>query len=135
MYILGLRVKDSYSISKIEHAVGAGRHCLLDGFGEIDEYVTEWHEGTGFVYDVSALGPLHQSFSCWWLTKVSHDVTRLSVNLSYNLRFGLFGKIMHRLIMRKKLEQSLPQTLESMKQRVETGKLYRPLIQRPAFVG
>ena len=50
-------VNKSYHIGHEEKGIGAGRHCELDGFGEIDEYITQWYEGTGFVFNVAALGP------------------------------------------------------------------------------
>lgn len=120
-------VKESYAIGKGSECVGAGRHCKLEGFGEIDEYITQWANGHGFVYDVTPLGPLDKFYSCWWLTPNNETKTQLTVTLAYNLRFGLFGKIMHKLIMRSKLEQSLPLALEALKTRVETGKGIRPL--------
>ncbi len=100
--------------------MGAGRHCVLEGFGAIDEYITQWHEGTGFVYDVTPPGPLNKASSRWWLTEKSAGVTELEVVFSYELRFGLFGRVMHGLIMRKKLEHSLPEALQVLKNKVES---------------
>jgi len=114
-------VNKSYHIGHEKKGVGAGRHCELDGFGEIDEYITQWHEGIGYVYNVSALGPLHQAFSSWWLTS-ENGKTTLTVVFSYNIRFGLFGKVMHKLLMRGKLEKSLPLTLEGVKVEVNKEK-------------
>ena len=111
--------------------VGAGRYCQLDGFGEIEEVITQWNEGEGFVYDVTPLGPLNNAFSSWWLAEQDANTTLLTVTLSYDIRFGLFGKMMHKLVMRKKLEDSLPQTLKALEDRVETGKLVRPLKMQP----
>ena len=121
-------VKESHAVGIGSQCVGAGRHCFLEGFGEIDEYITQWQDGTGFVYDVSPLGPLNKAFSSWWLTSPGKNVTHLNVTFSYEIRFGLFGKIMHKLMMRSKLETSLPQALEALKVRVETGKVLRPLV-------
>ncbi len=105
------QVKKSHAIGSGERCVGAGRHCELDGFGAIDEIITAWEEGTGFVYSVSPLGPLDNASSAWWLTSSGNNTCRLRVTLSYDLRFGAFGKMMHALVMRKKLESSLPDTL------------------------
>ncbi len=121
-------VKVSHGLSQKEKMVGAGRHCELPGFGAIDEVVTQWQEGTGFVYDVTPLGPLNNAYSSWWLTKLNDQTTRLDVVLSYDLRFGLFGKLLHSLIMKNKLQSSLPDTLSACKKRVETGELIRPLL-------
>ncbi len=124
-------VEESYGLTVKDKQVGAGRHCKLDGFGEIDEYVIQWDEGTGFVYDVSPLGPLTNALSRWKLVD-NGPTTSLIVELNYDIRFGLIGKIMHKLIMRKKLEESLPDTLNALKKRIETGELYRPYNEKLA---
>ena len=114
-------VSKSYYLGSQTSGVGTGRHCDIDGFGSIKEYVTEWQDGVGFSYSVTPLGPLDKSNSSWWLSRVTDQETKLQVNLSYDLRFGLFGKILHKLIMRKKLEQSLPGTLAAIKKHIEAG--------------
>ncbi|NRB37095.1 MAG: SRPBCC family protein [Pseudomonadales bacterium] len=114
-------VKASHAIGKNEMGIGAGRHCTLDGFGEIDEYITTWSEGEGFVYSVTPLGPLHNASSRWWLSQTTNNRCKLDVVFSYDLRFSFLGQLMHALIMRKKLETSLPQTVAAVKTRVEAG--------------
>ena len=116
-------VKKSHSLNDKELGIGAGRYCELDGFGAIEEYITGWYPGVGFVYQISPLGPLDKSHSSWWLTEMSDGRTELVVTLSYNIRFGIFGKLMHKLVMRKKLEESLPDTLMSVKKKVESNAL------------
>ncbi len=116
-------VKESHPLGKTEPGVGAGRHCVLEGFGAIDEYITHWQDGIGFLYTVTPLGPLHQAHSRWWLTSRSPNLTELEVVFSYDLRFGLFGLAMHSLMMRNKLEASLPDTLLAVKKRVEEDRV------------
>lgn len=127
VYTWAPSVQLSHALTNTETGLGAGRYCKLDGFGEIEEYVTEWQEGEGFVYDVTPLGPLANALSSWWLTPIDETTTRLTLVFSYDIRFGLFGDIMHKLVMRKKLQASLPQTLQALKTRVETGNLVKPL--------
>ncbi len=112
-------VSESHYITALTEGVGTGRHCKVVGFGDIEEYITDWHEGKGFAYSVSALGPFAKSNSSWWLTRIDDQTTKLEVVFSYNIRFGLFGKILHKLMMRKKLEQSLPETVAATKKHVE----------------
>ena len=117
-------VSESHYLTAQTEGVGTGRHCHVVGFGNIEEHVTDWHEGKGFAYTVSALGPLAASSSSWWLTRIDDQTTKLEVVFSYDIRFGLFGKILHKLVMRKKLEQSLPETLAATRKHVESN--YRP---------
>lgn len=121
-------VEKSHSLGNKAHGVGAGRHCVLADFGKIDEYITRWDEGTGFVYDVTPLGPLTNAMSSWWLRSQSPNTTELQVSLNYDIRFSLFGKLMHNMVMKSKLEQSLNDTLQALKKRVETGEMLRPLV-------
>lgn len=119
-------VEASYGLNEKRYEVGAGRYCKLQGFGEIEEYVLEWNEGQGFVYDVTPLGPLHNAISRWKIIPVAEHMCQLEVSFRYDIRFGPLGRLMHALIMRKKLEGSLPETLSALKLRVETGELCRP---------
>jgi hypothetical protein len=64
------------------------------------------------------LGPLDKSNSTWRVTNVGDSKTKLHVILSYDLRFGLFCKILLKLVMRRKLVQSLPDTLAAFKDRL-----------------
>lgn len=112
-------VSESYYLTAQTEGVGTGRHCHVVGFGNIEEHITDWFEGKGFAYTVSALGPFSESNSSWWLTRIDDQTTKLEVVFSYNIRFGIFGKILHKLVMRKKLEKSLPETLAATKQHVE----------------
>jgi hypothetical protein len=112
-------VSKSYYLNEQTSGVGVARHCDIDGFGGIQEYVTHWVDGRGFAYSVTPLGPIAASNSSWWLTSIDAQNTKLKVVLSYDTRFGLFGKILHKLVMRRKLQQSLPLTIIATKKHVE----------------
>ena len=114
-------VSKSYYLDAKTSGIGTGRHCDIEGFGSIQEYITDWQEGKGFAYSVTPLGPLAKSNSSWWLSRIDDHTTKLEVIFSYDLRFGLLGKVLHKLIMRNKLEQSLPETVAATKKHVETS--------------
>ena len=116
-------VSKSHGLGDKRQEVGAARYCKLEDFGEIDEVVTEWEQGEGFTYTVSALGPLNNAVSRWTLTQKDSNTTQLEVEFAYDIRFGLFGKMMHALVMKKKLHTSLPQTLQDFKNHMESGKV------------
>ena len=120
-------VSKSYYLDSQTSGVGTGRHCDIDGLGSIDEVVTDWQEGVGFTYSVTPLGPLDKSNSSWRLSRISDRETKLEVILSYDLRFGFLGKLLHKLVMRRKLEQSLPDTLAAFEQRLATKSSNEPL--------
>jgi uncharacterized membrane protein len=112
-------VTESYGIGNKELGVGHGRHCKIKGFGGLDEYITEWSEGKGFDYTVSPVGPLNNATSQWRIDEQGDGQTRLNISLNYETRWGIFGKLMHALMMRSKLKASLNQTVNVVKARVE----------------
>ena len=128
VYIWAPAVTASYGITNIDEGVGAGRHCKVKGFGEIDEHVTEWEDGVGFTYSVTPLGPLGDSHSRWVISPVSDNSSVVSLEYSYNLRFGIIGKLMHMLMMRNKLTSGFNEGLGNLKKRVETGETVRPIL-------
>ncbi len=125
-------VKTSYALGDKSHEVGAGRYCDLVDFGSIEEYITHWDEGTGFVYDVTPLGPLKNGLSSWWLSPKGPHGVQLNVVLGFDLRYGLLGRLLYRLIMKNKLKSSLNETLQSFKHRCENGECISPVIKDAA---
>ncbi len=113
-------VTKSYGIGEQKLGVGHGRHCDIEGFGGIEEYITQWEENNGLTYNISPVGPLKNGLSRWAISDAGASKTRLDITLSYNLRFGVLGKLMHLLMVRRKLESSLPATAQAIKNRVET---------------
>lgn len=126
-------VKSSYGIGKEELGVGAGRHCTLEGFGEIDEYITHFSAGEGFVYSVTPLGPLHNTHSSWWITPASNEASRLNIIINYDIRFGIFGRLMHAMMMRRKLQKSMLTTVAAVKDRVEGVVMSGRAMAKPAM--
>lgn len=128
VYTWAPTVTHSSGLNEKNNQVGAGRHCEIEGFGAIDEIVTEWKENQGFTYSISNLGPLTLGVSRWSIKELADNKTTITVEFGYELRFSLIGKLLHKLVMRRKLEAGLPDTLNALKVRVESGKLVRPLI-------
>lgn len=114
-------VSKSHALNDLPLGVGAARYCKLDDFGSIEEHITHWVDQTGFVYTISPLGPLNNAVSRWWLTPLANKQTMLEVSLKYDIRFGVFGKMMHKFVMRSKLQKSLPDTLLAVKKQVEAN--------------
>jgi len=93
----------------------------LQGFGGIDEIITQWQPVRILEYSVSPAGPLRNGLSLWQLTDLGNGNARLDIQLSYNLGMGIIGKLMHALVMRKKLQGSLTATSRSVKSKVEAA--------------
>jgi len=99
--------------------VGARRACELSPKGRVVERVTHWEAER-------ALG-LEVAESDWpirfmrWVTRVepSETGTRISQSLEYELKFGLLGRLLDRLVMRSKLTRTLDEVFASLVKHAE----------------
>jgi uncharacterized membrane protein len=130
VYTWAPAVTHSGELNDKNNQVGAGRYCTIKGFGSIEETITQWQEKNSFTYTVSDLGPLTGATSSWLLQSKSSTTTTVNIQLNYRLKFSFFGKLLHKLMMRKKLENGIKDTLNALKKRIESGKLVRPLIDK-----
>jgi len=128
VYTWAPTVTHSSGLDEKTNQVGAGRHCKIEGFGAIDEVITQWQENKGFTYTISDLGPFTGGLSRWTLIQESQNKTSINVEFGYELRFSFIGRLLHKLVMRRKLETGFPETLKALKNRVESGRLVRPLL-------
>ncbi|MCJ8319357.1 MAG: SRPBCC family protein [Colwellia sp.] len=127
VYTWAPSVTHSHSLNEKDQQIGAARHCDIEGFGSIDEVITQWQEKSGFTYTVTDLGPLTAAQGRWKIEAVNHHETNIVIEFGYNLKFGVIGKVLHSLMMKNKLSQGLTQTLSALKKRVESGNLVRPV--------
>jgi hypothetical protein len=80
--------------------------------------VTEWRNGESFTYEVTPLGPIGRSMSRWSVAPASGGAL-VRVEMAYQLRFGPLGWLMHRLVMRPKLEKLIPLGLVKLQRHLE----------------
>jgi ligand-binding SRPBCC domain-containing protein len=107
--------------SPAREGIGASRHCDLKPKGWVKERVTVWEAER-------ALG-LEVSESEWpivymrWRTDVTADGkgTLVAQDLEYEMKFGLLGRLMDALMMRRKLRQGVGEVFAGLKRYVEGG--------------
>jgi len=108
-------------ISAEREGIGASRHCDLKPKGWVKERVIAWEPGSSVTMELYE--------SQWpvqfmrWRTALSQDGTgtRVSQQMEYQVKFGLLGALLDKLVMRRKLDQTLTEVFADLKQFVETG--------------
>ncbi len=114
-------VKSARYASSNKEGKGASRYCELLPKGYVKEQVTEWEENRVLAIELIE----HQWPVAFmrWRTELQPkgDATFVTQNLEYETKFGIFGKFLNILIMRKKLDQTLTQVFKDLKRYIETG--------------
>ncbi len=97
-------VAKSFATSDITGGVGAQRHCDLAPFGELEETVTEWDDARRMVIsiDVARKLPIAHAEVTFVLSPAD-DATDVSVDYTYQPKFGVLGRIMSSLALDRQL--------------------------------
>jgi uncharacterized protein YndB with AHSA1/START domain len=99
--------------------VGARRSCDLHPKGRVVERVTHWEDGRAVGLEVAESDwPIH--FMRWVTHIEPHERgTRVSQSLEYQVKFGLLGWILDRLVMKRKLTTTLDAVFASLARHAE----------------
>ena len=116
-------VKDARYTSTHREGVGVSRRCDLIPKGWVTERVTAWEPKAALALELCE----HQ----WpvefmrWRTELTSDGngTRVQQRLEYQVKFGLLGALLDRLVMRRKLDLAIGAVFDGLKRYVETGSV------------
>lgn len=86
---------------------GMARRCELRWLGRVDEVVNVWEPGARIGYRVTALGPVQASQSLWVLEPDDQGGTCVRLRLAYRMRFGILGRLLDALVVRRILARNL----------------------------
>ena len=115
-------VAKSFSTTTATEGVGCERKCEIPGFGNVSERITEWDEGSRIRYDVEGVGPMKSMTSGFSLRREGKE-TLASMTVNFQMKFGIIGALMDRLMVRRKISKQVQITLAGLKHHVETGEL------------
>lgn len=101
-------------MSNRQDGMGAKRRCKVQGLGNIHDQITFWQSEYGYVYQSSAIKGCQNLETSWWLTFLTPHLTRLNLELSYQVNPALVSRLHHFFILRKKLIALLPNILGSL---------------------
>ncbi|MBI3525451.1 MAG: SRPBCC family protein [Betaproteobacteria bacterium] len=114
-------IKHAKYITVAREGIGASRHCDLKPKGWVKERVIAWEPQNAMTMELyESQWPLK---FMRWRTTLSPDGagTRVSQQMEYQIKFGLLGTLLDKLVMRRKLDQTLTEVFASLKRFVETG--------------
>jgi hypothetical protein len=116
-------VSRSYYTSEEREGVGASRHCDLLPFGEVEERIVEWRAGDSYaieIYERKKVPPLKNAVGRLAVTQDGAGTT-VQFEIEYDLKFGLLGKLLDRLIVRPRFSKVGPAMLRGLKRHLDNG--------------
>ena len=121
-------ISKSYITSVNNEGIGASRICELLPIGKVSETVKEWEEGDGFLIQVTPiekLPPIKNFMSHFSIEKLSINTSRVTVSINYKMKLGVTGKILNKVLIQPKLENSIDDLLSGLKVHIEKNLLIR----------
>lgn len=122
-YVPGLL--DCRVTTEQQRGVGASRKVYMKRM-VMDETVTEWDEGSGFVlrlHNGVRPPPMFSWATCSYRLEDGPDGRSIFVHtLSYAMRGGVVGSLLARLLMNRVMQKSATAVAENLKRYYETGK-------------
>jgi len=92
---------------------------VIPGFGDVEERITDWQEGVGFSFDVTASGPVETARSTVTL-RASGAATTVVYEIEFKLRDGLTTE--EQTGAEGYLQMVVKETLLGLKHFAETGQ-------------
>jgi ligand-binding SRPBCC domain-containing protein len=115
-------IKKSEIVSESKEGLGAARRCDLTPGGWFKEKVAAWqpHEAVSFELFECTL-PVHKLRHSYTL-KAEDGGTRVVQRMEYELKFGVIGRVMDALMVRKKWDAGVKGFFAGLKDFVEKGE-------------
>ena len=106
-------VKDVHYISEKQSGVGTVRHCNLNDGGYLVERITQWDEGSGYVYIIDdARDPVStDSYATWRISGDEHRC-KVTFEVNYRLKYGILGIVMNVLMAKSKFSKQIATFME-----------------------
>lgn len=115
-------VQESHLTSEISQGVGASRHCDLEDGNYLDEDVIEWDPSRVLTIRTARTSlPLQRADIRFTLQEIEEGTT-VRIISDYELKYGLLGKLLDALFVRRKFSRAMDTLLAGLKEQVEAGQ-------------
>jgi uncharacterized protein YndB with AHSA1/START domain len=113
-------VRASHVTSEAATGMGASRHCDLGGRNYLDEEVVEFDEGSRIAMRIVGTNLPFEHADIRFTLEPQGDITGVTVSPEYRLRYGLIGRLIDRVTVRRTYEKGMKALLAGLKQHIES---------------
>ncbi len=115
-------VKKSTSLSQMKSGFGAKRKVdMKDGKNWFEEKVTDFKPNESLTYELTACSFPVQSLKYTYTVEQYGNETKVRQVMAYKIKFGLFGKILDRLMIRKQYNKGIQGFFTGLKSFAESN--------------
>lgn len=116
-------VKKSTALSAAKSGMDAKRKVdMLDGKNWFEEKVTEFKTNEALAYELTACSfPIHKLKHSYSFQKIGNQ-TKVQQVMEYTVKFGLFGKLLDGLMIRKQSDAGIKKFFAGLKSYTEKQK-------------
>lgn len=112
-------VKHSIQTSPGEVEKGSTRHCDLGGRNYLDEEVITFQPPHKLTISITKTNMPFKKAHIRFVLEEHHGQTKVIVSPLYELKYGLLGDVMDRMIVQKKYTKGMTALLEGLKEHTE----------------
>ena len=113
-------IADCRLLSSRRRGVGATRRVRHVTGIVLDEEIVTWDESRGFTYEIRGrLGPLRRVRESWTVASAPTSCLA-SARIQYDVRFGILGRVVDRLLVRLLLRRQMSLGLWGLKHHAES---------------
>ena len=117
-----------------ESGLGAERHCdFADGSNWVRERVVDWRPGAGYTVDIyEGTMPIEKITTSLGVQPAAGDRSVGFMEMRYTPKFGLLGRIMDALMLRRMITKTLAGVLDGLAQKAEASPAPAAVPERQA---
>ena len=113
-------VKKSSAITPVKSGIGAKKKVdMLDGKNWFEEKITEYKTNEALTYELTACSfPVHKLKHSYSIEKIGNQI-RVQQVMDYTVKFGLFGKLLDAMMIRKQSDTGIKKFFVGLKSYAE----------------
>lgn len=113
-------IKESRLLNSVK-GIGARRLCQLKPMGTMEEQITAWNDGIGFVTEVTGgkMLPPYEIMRGTLKLEEEGARTRVTFTFCYKLKFGLLGRVINALLVKPQFKGAPIKYVEGLKMYME----------------
>ncbi len=121
-----LGVRKASVVGEVREGLGAARRCELAPGGWFEERVVTWEPGERLAFELFACTLPVKRLRHDYVLQAEGACTRVTQRMEYELKYGLFGRALDAVVVRRQWNAGIQGFFTGLKRQVERGATSTP---------